>query len=195
MLFVSFQPYPKRRNGEHTLGQSLRIKFPNTQTCAAARSEPQGCDGVLAPAPNLKWVSGSSHKRFPRFERAAPSLRARICRRGSAELRGGTEQVHGAAPALLTRIPEGQSHRANKKNFLLLTKNKNKVTWRGANNTHTHSIRSPGNYSERPPEHQKIGPGSNNSPGQIESTLARSRLPPESHQPLPNTHVLEFGHK
>lgn len=52
-------------------------------------------------------------------------------------LEGGTEQVHGAEPALLIFIPEGQSHWANKKNFLLLTKNKNNVTRRGANNAHT----------------------------------------------------------
>lgn len=115
--------------------------------------------------------------------------------RGSGEPRGGTEQVHGAAPALLTRIPEGQSHRASKKNFLLLTENKNKVTWRGANNTHTHSIRSPGNYSERPPEHQKIGTGSNNSPGQTESALGKEQTAQRFSKPCSNTHVLEFGHR
>lgn len=75
-------------------------------------------------------------------------------------MEGGTEQVHGAAPALLIFIPEGQSHRANKKNFLLFTKNKNNVTRRGANNTHSPEMTSPGNHSGRPAQHPRIHRGS-----------------------------------
>lgn len=86
---------------------------------------------------------------------------------------GGTEQVHGAVPTLLIFIPEGQSHWANKKNFLLLTKNKNNVTRRGANDTHTHHIRSPGDYSKRPPEQAKIDHGSNRALDQTEPNFSK----------------------